>query len=223
MAFLLSTFLACELSRDPTDHKDTLSGHKSRKPYARARYFSFCTYLSDVNTYPTSVTLAVMVSTVLKLPSFLQFPTRSLNSLTLPLSSLPMGTGRLGRLLKTMSESKSAAEVSRQIASPSKPKAVLRLRIKSKGKAPATAAESPLRPRRPSLGIDTRPLSAFGSRQSYGTIGDQQSIYGGPSVLNCRSPETYRNGHLLFNVPEEVDDDELEVLLEEDGLYLGSL
>ncbi|KAH9964834.1 hypothetical protein BC827DRAFT_891362 [Russula dissimulans] len=113
-----------------------------------------------------------------------------------------MGTGRLGRLLKTTSKSKSSAE--------------------SKGKAPATAAESPLRRRQPTLSIDTRPLAAFGSRQSYGTIGDQQSIYGGPSVLNCRSSETYRNGHLLFNVPEEVDDDELEVLLEEDGLYLGS-
>jgi hypothetical protein len=159
----------------------------------------------------------------LKLPLFLQSPSRSLSPLTPHLLSLPMGTGRLGRLLKTTSKSKSSAEVSRQIASPSKPKAVLRLRIKSKGKAPATAAESPLRRRQPTLSIDTRPLAAFGSRQSYGTIGDQQSIYGGPSVLNCRSSETYRNGHLLFNVPEEVDDDELEVLLEEDGLYLGSL
>ncbi|KAN0136608.1 hypothetical protein V8E53_005655 [Lactarius tabidus] len=36
------------------------------------------------------------------------------------------------------------------------------------------------------------------------------------------SPETYRSGNPLFNVPEEIDDDDLEDLLEEEGLYLGS-
>jgi hypothetical protein len=37
------------------------------------------------------------------------------------------------------------------------------------------------------------------------------------------SPETYRSGNPLFNVPEEIDDDDLEELLEEEGLYLGAL
>lgn len=38
------------------------------------------------------------------------------------------------------------------------------------------------------------------------------------------SPETYRSGNPLSNVPEEIDDDDddLEELLEEEGLYLGS-
>lgn len=66
------------------------------------------------------------------------------------------------------------------------------------------------------LGIDTRSRS----RQSYGTIGDQL-IHGGPAHPYSHSPETYRSSHLLFDVPEEVDDDDLEVLLEEEGFYLG--
>ena len=77
--------------------------------------------------------------------------------------------------------------------------------------------------RKPTLGIDTRPLTTLGPRQSYGAIGDHWPN-GGPSLLDSHSPETYQNSHLLFNVPEEVDDDEdLEVLLEEEGFYLGSL
>jgi hypothetical protein len=38
------------------------------------------------------------------------------------------------------------------------------------------------------------------------------------------SPETYRSGNPLSNVPEEIDDDDddLEELLEEEGLYLGA-
>ena len=126
---ILSAFPACE-SRP--DHRHNLSGHKSRKPYALAWPFSLCTHLSDVNAYPTSVTVAI--STVLKLLSFLQSPTRSLNLLTLHLSSLPMSTGRL-KHLKPTSESKSAAEVSRQIASHSKPMVGLKLRVDSKWKS----------------------------------------------------------------------------------------
>jgi hypothetical protein len=72
----------------------------------------------------------------------------------------------------------------------------------------------------PTLNIDTRPLNTVGTRQSYGTIGQRQSI-GGSSLLNRSDHETYRRGHLLFDVPEEVDDDDLEALLEEQGLYLG--
>ncbi|KAI0000794.1 hypothetical protein BJV74DRAFT_114771 [Russula compacta] len=108
-----------------------------------------------------------------------------------------MGTGRLGRLLMTTSKFKSAAE--------------------SKGKAPAASLESAEGNRLPILGIDTHSLTTVGSRQSYGTIG-------GPSLPKSHSPETYRSGHLLFDVPEEVDanDEELEVLLEEEGFYLGS-
>ncbi|KAI9452259.1 hypothetical protein F5148DRAFT_1289711 [Russula earlei] len=103
-----------------------------------------------------------------------------------------MPSGRLGRLLKTTSEFKSAAE--------EKPQRQTQRAVEGRY-----------------LGIDTRPLTT-----SYGAIADQLSI-GGPSAPS-QSPETYRNSHLLFNVPEEVtvDDDDLEMLLEEDGLYLGS-
>jgi hypothetical protein len=68
------------------------------------------------------------------------------------------------------------------------------------------------------LGIDTRSKS----RQSYGTIGDQL-LNGGSVHSYTHSPETYRSGRLLFDVPEEVADDdlELEALLEEEGFYLG--
>jgi hypothetical protein len=74
----------------------------------------------------------------------------------------------------------------------------------------------------PTLGIDTRLLTTLGPRKLYGAIGDQRSN-GGPSFACSQSPETYQNGHLLFDVPEEVDDEDLEVLLDEEGLYIGSL
>jgi hypothetical protein len=72
----------------------------------------------------------------------------------------------------------------------------------------------------PALGIDTRPLTTLGPRKSYGAVSDQRSN-GGPSFA-C-SPETYQNSHLLFDVPEEVDDEDLEVLLDEEGFYLGMI
>ncbi len=77
--------------------------------------------------------------------------------------------------------------------------------------------------RRPTLNIDTRPLNTVGTRQSYGTIGERQSS-GGSNPPRCKSNlETYRSGHhSLSDVPEEVDDGDLEALLEEEGLYLGS-
>jgi hypothetical protein len=75
---------------------------------------------------------------------------------------------------------------------------------------------------RPILNIDTRPSFTVGTRQSYGAIGERQSISG--SLLKCKNNiETYRNGHPLFDVPEEAEDGDLEALLEEQGLYLGSL
>jgi hypothetical protein len=80
-----------------------------------------------------------------------------------------------------------------------------------------------VRNRVPTLGIDTRLLTSHGPRQSsYGSVGDPRSS-GGPSFAYGNSPETYQNGPLLFDVPEEVDDDDLEVLLDGEGLYLGSL
>ena len=94
--------------------------------------------------------------------------------------------------------------------------------LKSKGKAPAASPESTVGSRMPTLGIDTRLLKTLGPRQSYGTIGDQRSN-GGPSSAYSQGSEIYRNGRLLFNVPEEVDDQDLEVLLDDEGLYLGSL
>ena len=132
---------------------------------------------------------------------------------------LPIGVGRLTHLLNTTLAFMSAAdvEVSTQITASSDKKAVLRhTPSKSKGKAPATSPESAVGNQKPLLGIDTRSRS----KQSYGTIGDQLSN-GGPSHPHTHSPETYRNGHLLFNVPEEVDDDDLEALLEEEGFYFG--
>jgi hypothetical protein len=71
--------------------------------------------------------------------------------------------------------------------------------------------------RRPTLNIDTRPLNTVGTRQSYGTIG-------GSHLPRCKSNlDTHRSGHhSLSDVPEEVDDGDLEALLEEEGLYLGS-
>ncbi|KAI9435808.1 hypothetical protein H4582DRAFT_1968856 [Lactarius indigo] len=72
----------------------------------------------------------------------------------------------------------------------------------------------------PLLGVDTRPSAAAGSRRSYSAVGDQS--IGGPSVPKSRSPETYRSGNPLSNVPEEIGDDDLEEILEEEGLYLGS-
>ena len=72
----------------------------------------------------------------------------------------------------------------------------------------------------PILNIDTRPLNTVGTRQSYGATGGGQSA-GGSSPLKSSNLETYRRDH-LFDVSEEVDDDELEALLEEEGLYLGS-
>lgn len=127
-----------------------------------------------------------------------------------------MGTGRLGRLLKT----RSAAEVSGD-AGFIRSKAVLMLDSKSKGKSPMVSSEPPSN-QKLSLNIDTRPLNTVGTKQSYGTIGERQSI-GGLSLLECDEPETYRSGHhVLFDVPEEVDDQDLEALLEDEGLYLGS-
>jgi hypothetical protein len=73
------------------------------------------------------------------------------------------------------------------------------------------------------LGIDTHLLMTLGLRQLYSSIGDHWPN-SGPSLLDSHSPETYQNSHLFFNVPEEVNNDEdLEVLLEEEGFYLGSL
>jgi hypothetical protein len=71
--------------------------------------------------------------------------------------------------------------------------------------------------RGPTLTIDTR-----GTRQSYGAVGEREPI--GGSLPKCKnSPETHRNGRPLFDVPEEVEDEDLEELLEEEGFYLGSL
>jgi hypothetical protein len=71
--------------------------------------------------------------------------------------------------------------------------------------------------RRPTLNIDTR-----GTRQSYGAIGERQTV--NESLPKCKNNlETCRRGHPLFDVPEEVGDEDLEALLEEEGLYLGSL
>ena len=73
--------------------------------------------------------------------------------------------------------------------------------------------------RGPTLNIDTR---GHGTRQSYGAIGERESI--GESLPRCKNNlETYRSGHPRFDVPEEVEDGDLEALLEEEGLYLGSL
>ena len=127
-----------------------------------------------------------------------------------------MGTGRLGGLLK----SRSAGEVSGD-AGFVRPKAVLILHSKSKGKSPMVSTEPAPSSQKPSLNIDTRPLNTVGTRQSYGAI-ERQSI-GGLSLLKCDEPETDWSGHVLFDVPEEVDDQDLEALLEEEGLYLGSL
>jgi hypothetical protein len=74
--------------------------------------------------------------------------------------------------------------------------------------------------RRPLQSADTQSLTTVGSRHSYGTIGEHQS--GRSSFPKSRSRETYRGGHPLFDVPEEVDEDYLENALEADGLYLGS-
>ena len=75
--------------------------------------------------------------------------------------------------------------------------------------------------RRPTLNIDTRPSSTVGTRQSYGAIGERQPISG--SLLKCKNNlETYRSDHPLVDVPEEVEDGDLEALLEEEGFYLGS-
>lgn len=74
---------------------------------------------------------------------------------------------------------------------------------------------------RPSLNIDTRPLFTVGTRQSYGAIGERQSI-GGSLQKRKNNLETYPSDHPLFDVPEEVEDGDLEALLEEEGLYLGS-
>lgn len=133
-------------------------------------------------------------------------------------SPFRMGVGRLRHLFNTTSGFMSTAKVSTQITVSSDGKAVLRLPPSmSKGKAPATSPESAVGNRKPTLGIDTRSKS----RQSYGTITDQLTN-GGPSHPSVHSPETYRSSHLLFNVPEEVDDDDMEALLEEEGFYLGS-
>lgn len=72
----------------------------------------------------------------------------------------------------------------------------------------------------PLLGVDTRSPAA-GSRRSYGSVGDVESIRGSP-IVKTHSPETYRSGNPLSNVPEEIDDEDLEELLEEEGLYLGT-
>jgi hypothetical protein len=69
------------------------------------------------------------------------------------------------------------------------------------------------------LNTDTQSLATVGSRNSYGAISEHQS---GPSFLKSHSPETYRSGHPLFNVPEEVDEVDLEEPLEAEGLYLGT-
>ena len=90
----------------------------------------------------------------------------------------------------------------------------------SKGKAPAAPSDSAMSGHTPLLGVDTRP-TASGSRQSYGSAGQVQHN-GGPSFSKSHSPETYRSGNPLSNVPEEIDDDHLEELLEEEGLYLGT-
>ncbi|KAH9969369.1 hypothetical protein BGW80DRAFT_1334525 [Lactifluus volemus] len=74
--------------------------------------------------------------------------------------------------------------------------------------------------RRPLQSADTQSLTTVGSRHSYGTIGEHQS--GRSSFPKSRSRETYRGGHPLFDVPEEIDEDYLENALEADGLYLGS-
>jgi hypothetical protein len=134
-----------------------------------------------------------------------------------------MGTGRLKGLLKTTApEPRSTAEVSEKIISLFKPKAVLRLLSKSKGKSPMVSPDSAPGDRRPTLNIDTRPLFTVGSRQSYGAIGERQTVSG--SLQKCKNnPETHRNGRPLFDVAEEVEDGDLEALLEEEGLYLGSL
>lgn len=91
----------------------------------------------------------------------------------------------------------------------------LTLDSKAKGKSPMVSSNPP------TLNIDTRPLNTVGTRQSYGTIGQRHSIGGSP-LPKCSDHETCRRGHPLFDVPEEVDDDDLEALLEEEGLYLGS-
>jgi hypothetical protein len=76
--------------------------------------------------------------------------------------------------------------------------------------------------RRPTLNIDTRPLFTVGTRQSYGAIGERQSADG--SLLKCKNnlETSCRSGRPLFDVPEEVEDGDLEALLDEVGLYLGS-
>jgi hypothetical protein len=125
----------------------------------------------------------------------------------------------LGNLLDTTSEFKSAAEVSRQIARVAPDGNAKALILKSKGKAPA---RSPAGDRMPALSIDTRSLTTHGPKQSYGAISDQRPN-GAPSIAHGQSPETYRNSHPLFDVPEEVDDEDLEALLDEEGLYLGPL
>lgn len=68
------------------------------------------------------------------------------------------------------------------------------------------------------LNIDTN----HGIRQSYGAVGERQPI--GESLPKCKNNvETYRSGHHPhFDVPEEVEDGDLEAVLEEEGLYLGS-
>ena len=92
--------------------------------------------------------------------------------------------------------------------------------MEPKGKAPAAPSDSAMSGQTPLLGFDTS--SVAGSRRSYGTVGDLQSV-GGPSIPKSHSPETYRSGNPLYKVPEEIDDDDdLEELLEEEGLYLGA-
>ncbi|KAH9964826.1 hypothetical protein BC827DRAFT_1265503 [Russula dissimulans] len=113
-----------------------------------------------------------------------------------------MSTGRLGRLLETTPNSKSPTEVKGKNAC---------------DRRRATPAPS-------TTNAEHRYSSAGGLWVKTVVRHHRRSAeYLWWSVrLNCRSSKTYRNGHLLFNVPEEVDDDELEILLEEDGLYLGS-
>ncbi|KAH9001886.1 hypothetical protein EDB86DRAFT_2902224, partial [Lactarius hatsudake] len=108
-----------------------------------------------------------------------------------------MGVGRLGNLLSPTTDFQSTAKL--------------------KGKAPAAPMDSVMSNHTPLLGVDTR--MATGSRRSYSSVGD---LRGGPSVSKSRSPETYRSGNPLSNVPEEIDDEDLEETLEEEGLYLGS-